>query len=246
MGTIINKMKVVKKLQLTILVAMLLGFKTSISQTRIEESKFVSIKSLYHIVDTIKTKDKTSLTLTVSWMDSVIEIRKTTIVKYDLVEMRKFGRDPAFVPKPEDTIRFKDLRKTFSQNCHSYALEKYFVHQNISDNALFTEWTSLTENKYMERILSTSFQKMSTFNTKRRKCKDCFFSAGTIIVFRNKWNSPIHTVYYDGKFHSKYGGWAAKAESHIESILKVYWDTKVIEEYRLDYGKVRDFISVSH
>lgn len=68
MGTIINKMKVVKKLQLTILVAMLLGFKTSISQTRIEESKFVSIKSLYHIVDTIKTKDKTSLTLTVSWI----------------------------------------------------------------------------------------------------------------------------------------------------------------------------------
>jgi hypothetical protein len=167
-------------------------------------------------------------------MDSVIEIDKTDRIKYDLEEARKFRRDSIYIPTPSDTLTMNEMRTIGAQNCHSYALEKYFNSIQV-DNTLFTRWTSLKENKYMNSILMTTFVKTKSFDTKRKKCKECSFDKGSLIVFRNKWNTPIHTVYFDGQyFHSKYGALRAKAESNVDPILKKYWDSTKIEEYRLD------------
>ncbi len=220
----------------------ILTFQHAKSQDITAENKIKSIQSLYYSVDTVQSKDKNSLTVDIKWMDSVIQIRKTTRVKYDIDEARKFRRDSTYTPSLTDTLRVYEMRKIFSQNCHSYALEKYFKNAGLNDELLFTEKTVLTENMYMDKILVTAFEKINSFETKRKKCKDCNFSIGSIIVFRNKWNWPIHTVYYDGKFHSKYGGWAAKAEDTVDIILKAYWDTTTIEEYKLDDKKIRHFI----
>ena len=205
-------------------------------------NRVLSIENLYYATDTISTQNKYSLTIDINWMDSSIQIRKTTAIRFDLQESRKFRRDSTYNPTPEDTLRYIELRKTFSQNCHSYALEKYFKHVGIT-NDLFNESTVLTENRYMDKILVTSFEKTKEFKAKRKKCRDCTFEKGTIIVFRNKWNTPIHTVYYDGQFHSKYGGWPAKAENSIDTIIKKYWDTVTIEGYKFDYEKVSRFIN---
>jgi len=205
------------------------------------DNKIVSIKNLYYPTDTIPTKDKYSLTVDVKWMDSIIQIRKTTAIRYDLEESRKFRRDSTYNPSPDDTLRYTEMRKIFSQNCHSYALEKYFGNIGVVED-LFNESTVLTENIYMDKILITSFEKTKEFKTKRKKCKDCTFDKGTIIVFRDKWNSPIHTVYFDGQFHSKYGGWPAKAEDKIDNVIKTYLDTVTIEEYKFDNKKVAKYV----
>lgn len=222
---------------------LILTFQQATSQNTAAD-KINSINSLYVSVDTIQTKgDKSSLTIDIKWMDLIIQITKTTRIRYDLEVMRKFARDSTFTPSPTDTLRANEMRKTFSQNCHSYALEKYFKNAGIADGLLFTEWTALVENKYMDKILSTTFEMTKSFETKRKKCKNCDFNKGVIIVFRNKWNWPIHTVYYDGKFHSKYGGWGAKAEDNVEMILKSYWDSTKIEEYRLDENRIATYLN---
>jgi hypothetical protein len=169
-------------------------------------------------------------------MDSIIQIRKTTAIKYDLETERKFRKDSSFLPSQADTIRANKLRKSFSQNCHSYSLEKFFNDKGINDS-LFTEWTVLAGNRYMDKILQTTFEKTKSYIVKKRKCKECDFDKETIIVFRNKWNTPIHTVYYDGNFHSKYGGWPAQTENNIKIILDRYFDTVLLEEYDLTNKK---------
>ncbi|UYN85138.1 MAG: hypothetical protein KIT51_09505 [Cyclobacteriaceae bacterium] len=79
---------------------------------------------------------------------------------------------------------------------------------------------------------------------RKRNAQSVPFDKGTIVVFRNKWDSPIHTVYFDGQFfHSKYGAWPAKAEEKVDFILKKYWDSTKIEEYKLDNKKITDFIN---
>ncbi len=194
-------------------------------------------------LDTIETKSKYNATVRINWMDSIIELSYTTKIKYDLEEARKFRRDSTYIPSASDTITMNKMRTTGSQNCHSYALEKFFTSIQF-ENLVFTKWTSLKENKYMNSILATSFIKTKSFDTKRKKCKVCSFDKGSLIVFRNKWDTPIHTVYFDGQsFHSKYGALPAKEEKTIDEILKIYWDSTKIEEYQLDNGKLADFIS---
>lgn len=220
-------------------------FQQVTSQVLPSGDKINSIQQLYSIVDTTKmdADDANSSTISVNWMDSLIQIRVTEGIKYDLEEQRKYRRDSTYIPDPADTLRFVEMRKDFSQNCHSYALEKYFKDANIKDGALFTEWTALVENYYMDKILITAFEKMITFEPKRKRCNDCDFERGSLIVFRNEWNSPIHTVYYDGKFHSKYGGLPAKEEDKIEAILKRYYNSSKIEAYLLDDKKISRFIN---
>lgn len=202
-----------------------------------------STRQLYFSVDTVQTKYKYNPTLRINWMDSIIELDYTTRIKYDLDEARKFRRDSTYIPSTSDTINMNKLRTTGAQNCHSYALDKFFSSTQI-DNLLFTKWTSLKENRYMNSILATSFMKTKSFEVKKKKCAECSFDKGTLVVFRNKWDSPIHTVYFDGQFfHSKYGAWPAKAEEKVDFILKKYWDSTKIEEYKLDNKKITDFIN---
>ncbi len=219
----------------------ILTFQQATSQD-IKADNIKSIQSLYFPLDTIQTNYKYNVTVRINWMDSIIEINNTTRIKYDLEEARKFKRDSTYIPSAADTVNMNKIRTSGSQNCHSYALDKFFKSIQLN-NLLFTEWTVLKENRYMNSILSTTFTKTKSFEPKRKKCKDCSFDKGSIIVFRNKWNVPIHTVYYDGKFHTKYGAWPAKVEDSVEMILKVYWDTMTIEEYKLDDNKIADFIN---
>jgi hypothetical protein len=206
------------------------------------DSKTATVKKLYRIADTLN-RDNTSVTMKILWMDSVVEVRKTTSLKYDLEYQRRFRRDSTFVPTQKDTLSYNELRRIGSQNCHSYALEKYFDYHGILDKELFTNMTVLTENRYMEKILVTSFKKITTIPTKPRKNLKYNFTKGTLLVFRNKWNVPIHTVFYDGEYHSKYGGWSAKAEKELKPVFEKYWDSTVIEEYQFDNQKVDKYLT---
>jgi hypothetical protein len=202
-----------------------------------------SLKELYQVTDTTLV-DNTSILLKIVWMDSAIEIRKTTNLKYDLEHMRKFRREPAYAPTANDTLRYNAMRKTASQNCHSYALERYFGYNKIEDQILFTDKTILKENWHMDKILATAFKKEKSVKTKPHKDLESNFSKGSLLIFRNNWGSPIHTVFYDGVFHSKYGGLSAKAEKDLKPILKKYWDTIIIDEYRIDSLKVNQYLEL--
>ena len=206
------------------------------------DKRIATIKQLYHISDTLN-RNNTSVTMKILWMDSVVEVRKTTSLKYDLEYARKFRRDSTYVPTQKDTLSYNELRRIGSQNCHSYALEKYFSYHNIFDNELFTNMTTVTENKYMEKILVTSFKKVTSIPTKPRKNLKYNFTKGSILVFRNKWNTPIHTVFYDGEFHSKYGGWSAKVEKDLKPVFDRYWDTTTIEEFHFDTEKIDKYLT---
>jgi len=205
------------------------------------QSTFTSTELLWEYVDSASTKDGAGRNIRVLWMGSTIEIRKTINLNYNLKEARKWRKDESFIPSSEDTLRHREMSMIASQNCHSYALEKYFASAGLK-NTLFTNRTVLTENRYMDNILSESFKKISTQNIKNKKCKDCTFHPGSIIVFRIASGSLIHSVYYDGGFYSKYGGWAAKTEGEITPIIKRYWDSKIVEEYVLDQEKIDSFL----
>jgi hypothetical protein len=202
-----------------------------------------TVSNLYTIQDTVSATN-TSLTLKLLWMDSVVEIRKTTSVKYDLEYARKFRKDPTYFPTPTDTISHNEMMRISSQNCHSYALEKYFIFYGIKESLLFTDKTIVTENVYMGRILSTAFKKNQSINTKPKKnLKNMVFDKGRLLVFRNKSGVAIHSVFYDGEYHSKYGGWAAKAEKTLKPVFQKYWDTILIEEYQLDTSKINNYLA---
>ncbi len=204
------------------------------------QSEFANTRMLYSSVDTI-SRDNISVTLEVSWMNSPIQIRKTTRMIYDLEYQRKFRKDPTYYPTREDSLRFMDLMETFTQNCHSHALEKYFEYHHIGDS-LFTKRTVVTENMYMDNILSMAFRKEREVKTKPSRNLNVKFKEGSLIVFRNKSHAPIHAVFYDGKFHTKNGGWAARTEESIKPIFKKYWDTVVLEEYQIDMDKVGAYL----
>ena len=230
--------------RLIILTTFLVVSNSVISQNdkRQLDNRIETIKQLYHIADTLK-RDNTSVTMKILWMDSIVEIRKTTNLNYDLEYARKFRRDSTYIPTQKDSLSYNELRRIGSQNCHSYALEKYFKYHSIVDNELFTNMTVVTENKYMEKILVTSFKKVTTIKTKPRRNLKYAFTKGSILVFRNKWNVPIHTVFYDDEFHSKYGGWSVKAEKELKPIFEKYWDTTTIEEFQLDTEKVDKYLT---
>lgn len=120
-------------------------------------------------------------------MQAPIEIRLTQQVQYDLDETRKFRKDSTFVATHEDSLNYLKIAENFTQNCHSYALEKYFDHYKISDNLLFNKNTVLIENKYMNTILETAFKKTKTISTKPSKNLKTKFENGSLIVFRNKY-----------------------------------------------------------
>lgn len=206
-----------------------------------EDSHITSIKPLYRVMDTV-LRDPTSVTMNVLWRDSVIKIRKTTSLKYDLAYARKFRRDSTYVPTQKDTLSYNELRRIASQNCHSYALERYFDYHGIWDKELFTNMTVVTENEYMGKILATCFKELARVKTKPRRNLQYNFKRGSILVFRNKWQVPIHTVFYDGYYHSKYGAWPAKAERDLKPVIERYWDTTVIEEFQLDSVKVNYYL----
>ena len=200
------------------------------------QAGFADTRMLYSVADTI-SRDKTSVTLNVKWMDSPIQIRKTTRMVYDLEYQRKLRKDPTYYPTREDSLRFMNLMETFTQNCHSYALEKYFDYHHIVDS-LFTKRTVVTENMYMDNILMAAFRKEREVKTKPARNLKAEFKEGSLIVFRNKSHAPIHAVFYDGKFHTKNGGWASRTEESLKPIFKKYWDTEVIEGYQVDREKV--------
>jgi hypothetical protein len=228
----------------TFLLLGILGSTTSMSQdnSALSDRNITTILNLFNIEDTV-ARDNASVTMKVLWMDSVLEIRKTTTLKYDLEYARKFRRDSTFIPTQKDTINSYELRSIGSQNCHSYALERYLKFHNISGNLLFTNRTVVTENMYMEKILTTSFKKTDSIKTKPKRNLKYAFDKGTLLVFRNKWNTPIHTVFYDGEYHSKYGAWAPKAEKELRPVFDKYWDTVTIEEYILDTSKVDNYLA---
>ena len=52
-----------------------------------------SIKPLYKFVDSTDTKEKIGRNLKVLWLDSMIELRRTVNLNYNLQETRKWRKD---------------------------------------------------------------------------------------------------------------------------------------------------------
>src|SRR5438046_2458266 len=84
-----------------------------------------TIKLLYKVIDSIK--DENGYFIRISWMDTIIEIKRTTKIKYDLEFQRKFRKDDSYLPTPEDTLKNTEMLRLFAQNCASYAFERYFA-----------------------------------------------------------------------------------------------------------------------
>ena len=205
------------------------------------DSPIKSLKGLYQLSDT-SSIDFNTATINVIWMDSLIQLRFLTKLEDDLETARKWEKDPTYIPsEDEKELRLKFLKMS-AQNCHSFALEKYFAYHTISDNVLFHNKSVLVNNKYMKYIISTAFTLNKSIDTKRKKNFKTEFTKGSLLVFRNKENWTIHTVFYDGQYHSKNGGWEAKSVDKLKEIYDSYWDTVVIEEYQIDMNKVNSYL----
>ncbi len=223
-----------KKLIVLILV---LSIPSAIYAQENKDKTITSISNSYSLSDTTKVNLNSS-TLNIDWMGTTVEVRFLTSLIYDLEHIRKFNKDSFFSPSEETKKGYLEMMKIASQNCHSYALEKYFDYHNIEDSILFTDKSVLVENKYMKSILATAFKKTKSVNTKPKKNFKTEFTEGSLLVFRNKDNWAIHTVFYDGKYQSKNGIKRAKSYDKLIDIYKTYWDTVIIEEYQLDTSKV--------
>src|SRR5258705_311439 len=92
----------------------------------IGQGKLTSIRPIYQVIDSVKDVD--GYILRISWMDTIIEIKRTTKIKYNLGFERKFRKDDSYLPTPKDTLQNTEMLRLFAQNCASYAFE-YILHQ---------------------------------------------------------------------------------------------------------------------
>ena len=201
-----------------------------------------SLSQVSTIVDTVDVK-LNHVRILMTWLNDTIEISSLTLpVKYNLEVMRKIRKDSTFKPSPEAETRLIDFIKTASQNCYSFALQKYFAYNNIYSDNIFNQHTALTRHA-MENMIENTFTKVVEFSTKNKKHFKDSLENGTLIIFRNKHDWIIHAFYYEnGLFYSKNGGWAAKEFKKMKEIFKSYWDTELVQFYEMDTQIFNDFI----
>lgn len=207
------------------------------SQDLPETNAIKTVTGLYEVLDTLEQSDY-NISYSLNWMGTEIGISESIKDGIDMDYQRKFARDSSFVFSYEDSIKMHAFSISFAQNCHSYALEKVFGYYGIDSSPVFSRRTSVLENYHMANLIPTCFGLVQSLETKPKKNLKTPFTIGSILVFLNKSGQTIHTVYYDGTFHSKNGGWPAITTDKLKDIYKTYWDTALIREYRLDLSKI--------
>jgi len=199
-----------------------------------------------NFVDTIKSEKKIILPDTlkkgqyyaeirVRWQNDTIVIRKySEPTKVDTSFFRKLHNNQSYIPDSIEINNNNAYFATAAQNCHSYALECYFAHNNTPENKIFDKTSSILSDSY-PKVLKASFRIIQVFHvSKSKKLKpEQEISNNSLLVFSNKYGTITHSVfYYNGIFHTKNGILKADAKQELADILKNYWDTTEIKVYK--------------
>lgn len=233
---------------------MVLAFLSSslIAQDSLHLSKYIltkgfginNLESYYTIKDTVQDQQGDYI-INVQWLNSEIVLR----IPLPPEEQRKLeGKLIAKLGesnKKVDTALLQQVYMEATQNCHSYALQKYWSYYKV-DTDLFSSTTRLF-NEDMQKVLNSAFKKIDSFDRKAIKKKKYQLNnkEAIIIVFRNKYDSPIHSLFYENQtYYSKNGMLKERTYSKLKALLKErYFDTQTIEAYTIDETKFTNFLN---
>lgn len=204
-----------------------------------DEKHYSSLSPYFTIIDTLD-KNANEPILRAKWLDTIIELRIPMSSQQQKIAMDKFRALYEKKGETMDTLAFKAVYIIGAQNCHSYALERYFANHDIKDNLLFTPTTSLF-NWEMSKVLGVSFKRIQRFNPKDLQKGKESLPHKTLLVFKDKNDMPIHTVFYDHGFQSKNGAFKPVTFETIKPLLKSYFDTVWIDLFEMDSSKFSNF-----
>ena len=204
-----------------------------------DENQHFSLRPYFAIIDTLD-KDGKEPILRAKWLDTIIDLRIPVSPKQQKIAIDKFRALYEKNGATMDTLSFKAIQMTGAQNCHSYGLEQYLANQNIKDNLLFTPTTSLF-NWEMAKVLEVAFKRIQRYSPKELQKNQALLPHKMLLVFRDKNDAPIHTVFYDHGFHSKNGVFKPYTFETIKPLLKSYFDTVWLDLFELDSSKFANF-----
>ncbi|MFA8437119.1 MAG: hypothetical protein ACEPOZ_21640 [Marinifilaceae bacterium] len=191
--------------------------------------------------DTIK-KEEGKNYIRINWLDTAIVVNHhphSEQADTEFIKKRELKRGIKLSPKAEK--KFRELQSTFTQNCHSYALEKCFRQYQIDPQYVFTSNTWI-DTPSLELILSTTFTPIDTLYTRKKKNLKKDIGNGHIAVFHNQSDMMIHTIFKDKQgYRTKNGGFKQEICSSMKEIFKSYWDTKFIVIYKFRDKRVKQF-----
>lgn len=209
-----------------------------------EGSQKFSLKPYFTVLDTVD-KDGKDPYIRAKWLDTVILLRIPQSAVQQKLNMDKLR--PFYEKRGEvmDTQMHKDWLLVGAQNCHSYALEAYLASKDIQDNQLFTPTTSLF-NWEMAKVLDVSFKRIQRLTPKVLQKSQVILPQKTLLVFKDKNDSPIHSVFYNQGFQSKNGVFKPYTFKTIKPLLKAYFDTVWIDQFEVDTAQLVNYKKTSH
>lgn len=215
-------------------VLMLMGL-TAFRTSAQEKNNNFSLDPYYQIMDTIDRHGGDPY-IRIQWMDTIIALRIPLSDAYMKKSMGKFRE--LYQKKGEifDSIGYKTMHAVGTQNCHSYALEQYLKSKDVQGNSIFTASHSLF-NGEMAKVLAVSFKPVQRFTNKEMKKNQNTLPPKTLLVFKDKNETPIHSVFYDQGFHSKNGALISQTFEDINPLLKLYTDTVWVDLYEINSSK---------
>jgi len=191
------------------------------------------------ILDTLEVL-KRSVLVRVLWFNDTLVIRRSTeIIEGDILHYRKIHNSSTYLPTEKEKESYGTFYTYFSQNCFSYALEKYFEHGNFEQVKIFDSKTSVLSESTIQ-ILANSFEKVQQFSVNHRKLisPKVDIEDNTLLILKGKDSTLSHAIFYAKKlFYTKNGAFKPKVCTRIGDILKDYWDTATIEVYRIRSDK---------
>ncbi|BDD07900.1 hypothetical protein FUAX_03320 [Fulvitalea axinellae] len=161
------------------------------------------------------------------WNKDSVDLLWVNPEEYDRVQAKR-------IKNATDTAGLEGKRQflfTTSQNCFSYALQKYFEHHRIDCSPLIDSLTKINSDA-MSQILASSFKKRLSFHTKPARNLKTPLPDGSLVLFRYKNGRLQHAMFYsDGVIHSKNGMWPATEYRKLKEPFKKYWDAGTVEVY---------------
>lgn len=179
------------------------------------------------IIDTIEINE-TDVLVNYLWLSDTIAIRLSD----ENIEIDS----SYFENQSEEYIKkWTDLYLGFRQNCFSYALEQYFLANELENQSLFNERT-VVELGSMTRIIDNHFEEILSFKTEPRKNLKIELPDNVLLGFYNQDNLITHAVYYSsGTFYTKNGGFQPSEFKSLKSFLKEHYKrTKTIKIFKFN------------
>ncbi|MBT30066.1 MAG: hypothetical protein CMO01_10440 [Thalassobius sp.] len=196
-------------------------------------------------LDTIESKINSNL-IHVQWLNDTINVdiqnehlkMDTTVVQ----ALRNSFKDSTVLTRQEDIDEFLLAKRTYAQNCYSYALERYFGENETFNQDIFSKSSHL-DRESSEKILNNYFYKVAEISTSPKKNLSQPIPNDVLLAFINKSGWAIHFVYYRNEvFYSKNGSFKPIEFQSLKKFLKKhFWDTEKIIAYKIDEDKVKSF-----